>query len=48
MGDFAECLTLNQHIDSSKAMRQLHWQPRHGGFVDGVERYFSAWKATKE
>jgi nucleoside-diphosphate-sugar epimerase len=45
MGDFAECLTLNQHVDSSKAARLLNWQPRHGGFVDGVSRYFNAWQA---
>lgn len=44
LGDFAECLTLNQHVDSSKAARLLHWQPRHAGFVDGVERYFNAWR----
>jgi nucleoside-diphosphate-sugar epimerase len=44
-GPIVECLTLNQHVDSSKAARLLGWQPRHGGFVDGVERYFNAWKA---
>ena len=46
MGAYAECLTLNQHIDSMKAVRLLGWTPRHGGFVDGVERYFAAWKAN--
>lgn len=46
MGDFAECLTLDQHVDSSKAANLLNWQPRHGGFVDGVERYFTAWQAS--
>jgi len=45
MGDFATCLMLDQHVDSSKAVRLLRWQPRHGGFVDGVERYFLAWRA---
>ncbi len=45
MGPYAECLTLNQHADSSKAVRLLGWQPRHGGFVDGAARYFAAWKA---
>lgn len=44
MGAFAECLMLNQHVDARKAVRLLGWQPRHGGFVDGVERYFRAWK----
>jgi nucleoside-diphosphate-sugar epimerase len=45
MGDFAECLTLDQHVDSSKANRLLNWQPRHRRFIDGVSRYFDAWKA---
>jgi nucleoside-diphosphate-sugar epimerase len=43
-GPMAECLAMNQHVDSSKAARELGWQPRHAGFVDGVERYFRAWK----
>jgi nucleoside-diphosphate-sugar epimerase len=42
---YAECLALNQHVDSSKAVRLLGWQPRHGGFADGAERYFQAWRA---
>ncbi len=46
MGPYAECLTLNQHVDSRKAVRMLGWQPRHGGFVDGVSRYYAAWKAS--
>jgi nucleoside-diphosphate-sugar epimerase len=45
MGGFAEALAADQHVDSSKATRMLGWQPRHGGFVDGVERYYLAWKA---
>lgn len=48
MGPIADCLVLNQHVDSSKAVRMLGWQPRHGGFVDGVDRYFAAWNATNE
>jgi nucleoside-diphosphate-sugar epimerase len=44
-GPMAECLVLDQHVDSSKAARLLGWQPRHGGFVDGVDRYYRAWKA---
>ena len=42
---FAEALTLDQHVDSGKAVRRLGWQPRHGGFLDGVATYFEAWKA---
>lgn len=45
VGPLVEGLTVNQHIDSSKAVRYLGWQPRHAGFVDGVERYFAAWRA---
>jgi nucleoside-diphosphate-sugar epimerase len=40
----AACLAMTQHVDSSKAVRLLGWQPRHGGFVDGVERYYLGWK----
>lgn len=45
LGTFAECLTLDQHVDSSKAVRVLGWQPRHGGFSDQAAEYFDAWKA---
>ena len=48
MGPYAECLALDQHVDSSKAMRLLSWTPRHQGFVDGIETYFAAWKARQE
>ena len=47
MGPMAECLTLDQHIDSSKAARVLGWQPRHGGFMDDVARYYRSWKAAQ-
>jgi nucleoside-diphosphate-sugar epimerase len=45
IGDFAECLALDQNVDSSKAMRILKWQPRHKGFVDEITTYFESWKA---
>ena len=45
LGTLAECLALDQHVDSRKAVRLLGWQPRHGGFVDEVEECFEAWKA---
>ncbi len=48
MGPYAECLALDQHVDSSKAMRLLFWTPRHPSFVDGVETYFASWKAWQE
>ena len=44
-GLYAECLALDQHVDSRKAVRMLGWQPRHGGFVDEVATYYAAWKA---
>lgn len=47
LGAMAECLTLDQHVDSSKAARLLGWQPRHGGFVDDVARYYQSWKAAR-
>lgn len=47
MGAFAECLALNQHIDSRKAVRLLGWQPKHGGFVDAAATYYQAWKAWR-
>ncbi|MGH9645933.1 MAG: NAD-dependent epimerase/dehydratase family protein [Bryobacteraceae bacterium] len=45
LGPMADALTFNQHIDSSKAARLLGWQPRHGGFADGADRYYISWKA---
>ncbi len=47
MGDFAECLALDQHADSRKAAHLLGWQPRHGGFVDDAETYYSSWQAAQ-
>ncbi|MBZ5587693.1 MAG: NAD-dependent epimerase/dehydratase family protein [Acidobacteriia bacterium] len=46
MGPYADCLVLNQHADSRKAVLMLGWQPRHGGFVDDAGKYFTAWKAN--
>jgi nucleoside-diphosphate-sugar epimerase len=47
MGDFAECLALDQHVDGRKAERVLGWRPRHNGFVEDIEVYFEAWKAAQ-
>jgi hypothetical protein len=44
MGDFAECLALDQHVDGRKALLLLCWQPKHGGFIDGVEDYHMSQK----
>lgn len=45
MGDFADCLALDQRIKASKAQRLLGWHARHGSFADDVETYLLAWKA---
>jgi nucleoside-diphosphate-sugar epimerase len=47
MGHFAECLALDQHVDSRKAVRLLGWQPRHSGFVDEVGSCFRSWQAAR-
>jgi nucleoside-diphosphate-sugar epimerase len=47
IGPVADCLVLDQHVDGSKCARRLGWQPAHGGFVDGVERYHRAWRAAR-
>jgi nucleoside-diphosphate-sugar epimerase len=44
LGGLATSLALDQHVDSRKAVSRLGWQPRHGGFVDGVDAYYAAWK----
>ncbi|HLB82755.1 MAG TPA: NAD-dependent epimerase/dehydratase family protein [Gemmatimonadales bacterium] len=48
MGDVADALALSQHVDASKAMRLLGWQPRHTGFLDDVDVYYRAWKAHQD
>ncbi len=47
MGPVVECLTLDQHVDASRASRLLGWNPLHTGFVDGVRRYYESWKASR-
>ncbi len=48
MGDFADALALDQHVDARKAVRLLGWQPRHGGFVDEADLFYASWKAGRE
>ena len=48
MGDFAECLVLDQIVDNRKAMHMLGWQPRHLNFVDDVATYFASWQAHQK
>jgi nucleoside-diphosphate-sugar epimerase len=47
MGDFAECLALDQHVDGRKAVRLLGWQPKHAGFVDDAETCYLSWQAAQ-
>jgi len=48
LGDFADALAQNQHVDARKAVRLLGWQPQHGGFLDEVGVYYQAWKAWQD
>lgn len=48
LGPVAECLAFDQHVDSSKAVRLLGWQPRHAGFIDQVERHYASWRALSK
>ena len=45
MGDFAECLALDQRVDGGKAKRLLGWQPKHHNFPDEIDTYFASWKS---
>jgi len=46
-GFLAHGLALDQHVDSSKAVRRLGWTPRFGGFADDAPRYHAAWMASR-
>jgi nucleoside-diphosphate-sugar epimerase len=48
MGDYADALALDQHVDARKAVRLLGWQPRHGGFVDEADVFYASWNAWRE
>lgn len=48
MGAFVDALTVDQHVDSRKAVSRLGWQPRHGGFSDEAATYYAAWKAAQK
>jgi nucleoside-diphosphate-sugar epimerase len=45
LGDFADCLALDQHVSSHKARTQLGWAPRHLGFVAEARQLAAAWRA---
>jgi|SRR3990172_2258959 len=47
LGDFAECLAQDQHVDGDKANRLLDWQPKQRGFVEKIEIYLASWKAAQ-
>lgn len=46
-GGMAYGLALDQEIDASKALKFLNWKPRFTGFVDGADRFFEAWRASR-
>jgi len=46
-GGMRHGLALDQHVDSSKAVRRLGWNPRFGGFADDAPRYYAAWLAAR-
>lgn len=48
MGDFADCLALDQHVSAAKAETRLGWRPRHQGFVADAPAYYAAWQAWQE
>jgi nucleoside-diphosphate-sugar epimerase len=48
MGGFAECLALDQHVDSTKAHRMLGWKPKHADFATDAETHYMAWKQYKK
>jgi hypothetical protein len=47
MGDFAECLALDQHVDSGKARSRVGWTPQHRGFTPDASLYYASWKASQ-
>ena len=46
-GGLAKGMALDQHVDASKAVRILGWNPRFGGFAENAERHHAAWKAAQ-
>lgn len=48
MGSMAEALALNQYVDAGKAERLLRWRPRHHGFIEDIDLFYGAWKASNK
>ncbi|MFI5349897.1 MAG: hypothetical protein ACHQ2Z_10155, partial [Elusimicrobiota bacterium] len=46
-GGMVHGLAIDQHVDSSKALRRLGWNPMFGGFADDAPRYYAAWMAAR-
>ena len=46
MGPRADALAVDQRVDPGKAERLLGWRPRHHGFVDDVDLFYRAWRAS--
>lgn len=45
MGNFAEAFAINQKFDTSFAKNTIGWLPKHKGFLNELEIYYSSWKA---
>jgi nucleoside-diphosphate-sugar epimerase len=48
MGDFAEALAIDQKFDISKPKKILNWEPKHSGFHNEINLYYSNWEAFQQ
>ncbi len=46
-GAVTEGLLLDQQVSNERALRILGWNPRQPNFIDGIPRYYQAWKTAK-
>lgn len=47
-GPLTQGLTINQQVDNSRIKRLLGWQIHHAPFINEIDIYFNAWKASQE
>jgi len=47
-GALTEGLAVDQKISNERAVRLLNWHPRQLSFIDEIELYWEAWKASNE
>ncbi len=48
IGAMAQCLAMDQHVESRKAQNLLGWHHRHLSFVDEAGLHFGSWKAYQQ